>query len=98
MTPFICNDYDCTQSELQNYIIQEIASIIKKYSIPASVKSKHAHPPGAFSGKARPGGWAFELKPLHGGGAFEIKDLEVLITNNFIIIIYKTKQYQFQKI
>jgi hypothetical protein len=54
-----------------------------------------AHPSGAFSCKARPGGWAFELKPLPGGGAFEIKDL---ITNNFIIIKYKTKQYQFQKI
>jgi hypothetical protein len=34
--------------------------------------------PGAFSCKARPGGWVFELKPLTGGGAFEIKDLEVL--------------------
>jgi hypothetical protein len=42
---------------------------------------------GAFSCKARPGGWAFELKPLPGGEAFEIKDLEVLpITNNLIII------------
>jgi hypothetical protein len=57
-----------------------------------------AHPPGAFSCKARPGGWAFELKPLTEGRAFEIKDLDVLITNNFIIIKYKTKQYQFQKI
>ena len=35
-------------------------------------------PPGPFSCKARPGGWAFELKPLLGGGAFEIKVLNVL--------------------
>jgi hypothetical protein len=35
--------------------------------------------PGAFSYKARPGGWAFELKLLPGGGAFEIKNLDYFI-------------------
>jgi hypothetical protein len=35
MTPFICNYWDCTQSELQNYIIRKILwALLKKYSIP----------------------------------------------------------------